>query len=87
MTRPHPLTDRQTDRQTTEHTDTVTSKGDYGYLEPVLHKTGPYGSSESQLSRGRGYAGQIFSPHTELYGWRLAPANQPTSKRPLNLHP
>ena len=29
-----------------------------------------------------------FCPHPpELYAWRLAPANQPTSKRPLNLHP
>ena len=29
-----------------------------------------------------------FCPHPpEFYAWRLAPANQPTSKRPLNLHP
>ena len=29
-----------------------------------------------------------FCPHPpELYAWRLGPANQPTSKRPLNLHP
>ena len=35
----------------------------------------------------RGMRHRFCAHPPELYAWRLAPANQPTSKRPLNLHP
>ena len=52
--------------------NTVTSKGDYGYLEPVLHKTGPYGSSErSPAPTGRATERSGRAPRPEVA--RLVP--------------